>query len=221
MAKPLIQTKPVSQFEVNAALLSIASGVLFILLLGSLHLLEPEFDPTWRFISEYTLGNVGWLMTLTFIVLAICLSSVGAAIFSQIRTVVGYIGLCILALGVVGFLIAAMFKTDPISTSPNELTFSGKMHVLGASLDYSPVAFLLLSFSLARNQAWQPIRKWLFITAGVSLALTIGFVLTLPQNNAFGPGVFTGLLGRFLVVSYIGWVSVAALYMAKLQRGPI
>lgn len=44
------------------ARLSIASGVLFILLLGSLHLLEPEFDPTWRFISEYALGRFGWLI---------------------------------------------------------------------------------------------------------------------------------------------------------------
>jgi hypothetical protein len=42
-----------------AARLSIVSEVLFVLLLASLHVLEPEFDPTWRFTSEYALGNFG------------------------------------------------------------------------------------------------------------------------------------------------------------------
>jgi hypothetical protein len=74
MAKPLIATKPVSAVAANAARLSIASGVLFVLLLGSLHLLEPEFDPTWRFISEYALGNFGWMMRLAFLALATSLA---------------------------------------------------------------------------------------------------------------------------------------------------
>ncbi len=218
MATPLISTKPVSAFELSAARASIAFGVLFILLLGSLHLLEPEFDPTWRFISEYTLGSFGWLMTLAFLALAASLASAGALVFSQIRSAVGYIGLGVLALAVVGLLIAATFKTDPISTNPEDLTLSGKMHVLGASLDYSPVAFLLLSFSLARNQAWQPTRKWLFFTAGISLIITVAFILMLPQDGMFGPGVLAGLFGRFLVVSYLGWVATTALYALKLHE---
>lgn len=210
--------KPVSTFELNAARASIASGVLFILLLGSLHLLEPEFDPTWRFISEYALGSFGWLMRLAFLALAASLASAGTAIFSQTRTVIGYIGLGLLALAVIGLLIAAIFKTDPITTSSENYTLSGKMHVFGASLDYSPVAFLLLSFSLTRNQAWQPIRKWLFLTAGISLIITIGFILSLPQDGTFGPGVFTGLIGRFLLLSYLGWVVTTDLYALKLYK---
>jgi Protein of unknown function (DUF998) len=152
------------------------------------------------------------------VALAVSLTSAGAAIFSQIRTVVGYIGFVVLALGVIGLLIAATFKTDPISTNPENLTFSGKMHVLGASLDYSPVAFLLLSFSLARNQAWHPIRKQLFIATGISLAFTVAFILLIPPDSRFGPGVFTGLIGRFLVISYLGWVAATALYAIKLYK---
>jgi len=73
--------------------LSIASAVLFALLLGSLHLLEPEFNPPWRFISEYELGSFGWMMRLAFLALATSLGSAAVAIFSQVRTVAGYIGL--------------------------------------------------------------------------------------------------------------------------------
>jgi uncharacterized protein DUF998 len=171
-----------------------------------------------RFISEYELGSFGWLMRLAFLALAVSLASAGVMIFPQIRTIVGYIGLGVLVLGVVGLLIAAAFKTDPITTSPEDLTFSGKLHVLGASLDYSPVAFLLLSLSLVRNQAWRPIRKWLFFTAGISLILTFGFILMLPPDGAFGPGVFTGLVGRFLVVSYSGWIATAAFYVLNRHK---
>ena len=54
----------------NDARVSIVSGVLFVLLLGSLHLLEPEFNSSWRFLSEYELGKFGWLMRLAFLALA-------------------------------------------------------------------------------------------------------------------------------------------------------
>lgn len=218
MAKPLITTQPVSAFEINAARASIASGALFVLLLGGLHLLEPEFDPTWRFISEYTLGRFGWLMTFAFLALAASLASAGAVVFSQIRTVTGYIGIGVLALGVAGLLIAAIFKTDSISTSREAMTFSGKMHVLGASLDYTPIALLLLSFSLARNRAWEPIRKRLFIAAAVTLIVMIAFMFMLPTDGTFGPGVLAGLFGRFLVVSYLGWGTAVALHAIKLHK---
>jgi fucose 4-O-acetylase-like acetyltransferase len=58
------------------------------------------------------------------------------------------------------------------------------MHVFGASLDYTPVAALLLSFSLARNKAWRPIRQWLFIAAGVTLVALTAFMFTLPYLAA-------------------------------------
>ena len=218
MAKPLMMTKPISGFEISAARISITAGLLFALLLGSLHLLEPEFDPTWRVISEYALGRFGWLMRLAFAALAVSLASVGLTVLSQLRTVVGYVGIGVLALGVLGLFIAAIFKTDPITTSPEAMTFSGKMHVLGASLDYSPVAFLLLSFSLARNQAWMPIRNWLFITAGITLVVTVIFVLTLPQDGVIRPGVLSGLVGRFLLLSYLGWILTVAFHALKLRN---
>lgn len=124
----------------------------------------------------------------------------------------------VLVLGVVGLIIAAIFRTDPISTGPEAMPASGKMHVLGASLDYSPVAFLLLSFSLARTQAWWPVRKWLFMTAGITLVVTVAFILMIPHDGVFGPGVLAGLAGRFLVLSYLGWVATVALHTFRLGR---
>ena len=211
-------TKPVSNIEANAARISITAGVLFAVLLGSLHLLEPEFDPTWRFISEYMLGKFGWMMSLAFVAIAISLASIGVAVFSRVRNVVGYIGLVILVLGVVGLFIAAAFTTDPIFTKQEDMTSSGQLHVLGASLDYSPLAFLLLSFSLARYGDWSSVKKWLFFTALLSIVLTVAFIFTIPMAGVFGPGVYTGLVGRFLILSYLGWLGIAALQVLKLKN---
>lgn len=217
MSTAPLHSKSVTITQLNAARVSVATGILFVLLLGSLHLLEKEFDPTWRFISEYALGRFGWLMPLAFLALAICLAAIGVAVFPQTRSIVGYLGLAALALAVIGLCIAAAFKTDPITTPMEDLSPSGKMHVLGASFDYSPLAFLLLSFSLARVQAWQPNRKRLFITAAISLILTVGFILAIPQNGVFGPGVYTGLIGRFLLLSYLAWIGTTALFTIKLH----
>lgn len=219
MAKPPNPTGPISTFELNAARLSISGGMLFLLLLASLHLLEPEFDPTWRFISEYMLGRFGWMMTLAFLALAISLAGVGAAILPRVRNVIGYIGILILVLAVIGLGIAASFQTDPITTKMEDLTPSGQMHVLGASLDYSPLAFLLLTFSLVRNPAWSSIRVRLFVTAIIPIALTIAFILAIPADAVFGPDVYAGLIGRFLVLSYLGWVSAVAFQVLALGKG--
>ena len=218
MAQPLTITRPVSTVQTLAAQLSIASGVLFVLLLLSLHVLEPEFDPTWRFISEYALGTFGWMMHLAFFMLATSLLSAGVALFSYVRSVVGYIGLAILGISVIGIVIAAIFTTDPIATPQEAMTLSGNMHVFGASLDYTPVAALLLSFVLARHPAWRPIRLWLFLTAGLTLVAMVAFILLLPHDGKFGPGVFAGLFGRFLVVSYLGWLLTVGFHTLRLRR---
>jgi hypothetical protein len=218
VAKPLITTKQISAFAANAARISIASGVLFVLLLLSLHLLEPEYDPTWRFISEYEMGRFGWMMVVAFLALALSLASSVVSVFSQVRTVIGYIGLVILGIGAIGFLIAAIFKTDPATTSRAAATFSGTMHVVGASLDFTPVAALLISFSLSRNQAWRPIRKWLFITTAITLVALAAFMAVLPYNGKVGPGVKAGLFGRFLLLSYLGWLLTVGIHVLKLRK---
>lgn len=209
---------PASPSQARAARLSIASYTLFVLLLGSLHLLEPDFDPTWRFISEYALGAFGWLMHLAFFLLATSLVSAGVALLPYVRTVVGFLGLAILGLSALGLFLAAIFRTDPIATSQAAATWSGTLHVLGASLDWTPLAALLLSVALARTPAWRPVRRWLYLTTGVTWLTTIAFMLQLPHDGMFGPGVLAGLFGRFVMVSYLGWLVVVGFHTLKLQR---
>jgi Protein of unknown function (DUF998) len=206
MAKPLLADRPITSFERSAAVASFVAGCLFAFLLLGLHLVEPEFDPTWRFVSEYALGGAGWMMTVAFISLAISLLSAALSVMRHVRTVFGYIGLVILVVAAGGFLLAAAFQTDPITTAADAYTFSGRMHVLGASLDYSPVGMLLTGWALSRTDDWRSLRRPLMITASIAFLIMIGFTATLPRDSHFGPGVYTGLIGRIMLLSYVGWI---------------
>lgn len=64
MAKQMVMAKPFTKTGSRLAFALIMAGALFVFLLSSLHMLQPEFDPTWRFISEYALGGYGWMMHL-------------------------------------------------------------------------------------------------------------------------------------------------------------
>jgi hypothetical protein len=52
----------------------------------SLHLIKPEFDPSWRLISEYEVGRFGWLMTLAFVCWGGSVLTLQQAIRTSMRT---------------------------------------------------------------------------------------------------------------------------------------
>jgi len=216
LVKQLVMAKPLTVTGSIFALVSIFSGALFVLLLCSLHLLQPEFDPTWRFISEYALGDFGWMMHLAFGLLALAQISIAITIFPHIRTVTGYIGLVILGISAIGVIIAGIFVTDPISVSPDDATFSGSMHSIGAMLDYTPLAALLISLSLCRLDVWRPMKRVMLTIAMIAIVAMLVFVLQIPQDGQFGPEVLAGMFGRFLILAEITWLIVVGVHGAKL-----
>src|SRR5579871_4738432 len=76
-----------------AARVSIAAAVACLLLLASLHILSPEFDPSFRVISEYANGKYGWVLSLMFIAWAVSSWALALAIWRQAPTRAGRIGL--------------------------------------------------------------------------------------------------------------------------------
>jgi hypothetical protein len=56
-----------------------ACAAYYVIVGAALHFLEPEYDPRYRFMSEYAWSTHGWLMTTTFFVLALALLTVALA----------------------------------------------------------------------------------------------------------------------------------------------
>jgi hypothetical protein len=216
MAKDLTISRDITATQFLFSKIAIGAGSGYVFLLLVLHILEPEFDPTWRFISEYALGKFGLLMNACFLLYSVAAICIILLVRPHIRTIVGYIGLIILAISALGIAMAGLFNTDPISTEMSEISSSGTIHYMGASLDFAPLAFFLLAFGLGRNNSWRPIRTRLLITSVISILLTIAFMASMPEDYKFDPGTYTGLIGRFLFVSYLASILVIGFHARKL-----
>jgi len=193
------------EISLSAAHLSLASGVATIALLVALHLLSPEFDPSWRMVSEYALGDYGWVLSLMFLTWALSCVMLFFAIKSQIHTIGGKIGLGFLLVSAVGTGMAAFFD---ISHSLHGLAF-----MIG--IPSLPIGALLISISLVRNQDWASARRsllWLANLPWVSIVLMVimMFIGLSQSGGEFGPNVLIGWPNRLVVLAYCVWLMAAA-----------
>jgi Protein of unknown function (DUF998) len=208
--------KPVTAISRTAALLSFASAATFVVLLAALHVIKPGLDPSWHFISEYAIGDYGWIMVLAFLSLASSYVALFVAIRSQILTVVGRIGLAFLLVSAAGLIIAAVFTTDPITVSKDAATTEGSLHKLGGTLGLAmPFAAALIGWKLTRNPAWSSAKRPLLWATGLALvAFLVSFVsvgvMVSQSGGKFGSDVLVGWPNRIEIVAYSVWLMVAA-----------
>lgn len=134
----------------------------FLAILTLLHFLEPEFDPSWRMISEYELGRYGWMMTLAFFCWGGSVLALRAALWPSLWTMGGRIGGWWLLFIGIALFGAGIFKTNAI-TDPTTST-ANRLHALcGAIVIMTfPIAASLVAGSLARNQEWATDRRRLW-----------------------------------------------------------
>jgi uncharacterized protein DUF998 len=215
MAEDKTLAKPAAAVLRTAALLSFTGAATFVILLAALHFIKPEIEPSWRVISEYALGAYGWIMVLAFVSLALSCVSLFVAIRLQTRTMGGKIGLAFLLVAAAGLIIAAIFTTDPITASRDELTTHGFLHGLGAALGTGfPIAATLIGWSLARNRAWSSARLSLAWSAGLTwigfLVFALSMAFMFPDDGTFGPDVLIGWPNRFMIAAYSVWMMVVA-----------
>jgi len=216
MSEDTVKSKPVTAISRTAALLAFAGAATFAVLLAALHYIKPELDPSWHFISEYAIGDYGWIMVLAFLSLALGYVSLFVAIRSQVRTVIGRIGLALLLISALGLTIAAIFTTDPITVSENAVTTEGTLHNLGGTLGIAmPFAAALIGWKLARNPAWSLAKRPLLWATGLALvAFLVSFVslgvMVSRSGGEFGPDLLVGWPNRIEIVAYSVWLMVVA-----------
>jgi hypothetical protein len=196
-----------------------------VVLLAALHFIKPELDPLWHFISEYAIGDYGWIMVLAFLSLALGYVTLFLAIRSQTRTIVGRIRLVLLLVSAPGLTIAAVFTTDPITASKGAATTEGSLHYLGGTLGIAiPFAVALIGWRLARNPAWSSAKRPLWWATGLALvvAFLVSFVsvgvMVSQSGGEFGPAVLVGWPNRIEIVAYSAWLMVVA-WQAIRVRG--
>ena len=187
-----------------AAVTALVAGGITAGLIAILHVLEPEYDPSWRMISEYSLGRHGWVMRLAFVTMAISPAAICVALwpFGGAWT----IGLAAVALGALG---AAFIDSDPIMTPRAHATPVGRAHTVlgGVCLAGFPPAALFAGVGVASSLGWT-----LAIASVVPLAGLVWFLIAAAPAHGEGgsPEIRIGWPDRFCLLAYLAWVVLAA-----------
>jgi len=200
-----------AKIPANAACLAMAAAVMVLLLLASLHILSPEFDPSWRVVSEYANGRYRWVLSLMFAFWALSTWALAIAIWSQVRGMGGKIALSILIAAGIGEAMATVFD---IKHPLHEL--AGLLGVVSL-----PIAAMLISLRLGRTQPLAAAKKVLLWTANltwVSLLLLMLSLVVLMSGHVRASHTLIGWWNRLLVVIYCVWVVVVAWQAIQLRR---
>jgi len=206
----------------------ITSGISLLCLI-LLHFFSPEFDPSWRMVSEYALGNHKWLVSLFFIFWGLGSVLLAINLWKQVSSKASGTGVILLFISGIGASLAAFFDVS-------QPAGHGIAGFLG--IPTIPIAVLLITYHLAKKQEWVPFMKPLKLLAHgtwISLVLMViaMFVMMMGFKNAgieMGPdsappanvpeGVIAlvGFTNRLLIVVDILWLIFTARVLKVISK---
>jgi hypothetical protein len=203
----------------SAAWAGMTGAVLFVSVFTICGWLTPGYSWTGMFVSELSLGPLGWVQVLNFMLTGTVVlvfgrglaqpSGSGAA--SRVGPVlVQVIGLSLLASG--------PFATDP-SALFGQASVHGVVHGIFGALVFTlaPVSCFVFYRSFRRNPHWRPLRGW---TLACGVVLTLGIVLLkISQQPESGLFEWKGLVQRAILVTFFTWIFTVAFRLGRVHGG--
>ncbi|TKT92830.1 DUF998 domain-containing protein [Dyadobacter frigoris] len=177
------------------AVTGLGSHLLFLFIFTIVHFIRPDKSVLASFVSEYALGEYGWLMTLGFLFIGVGAICLIIGLFSSMKpSKTAAITLCIWCIGTFTF---SVFPTDLPGDRP---TTEGLIHGLSAlfALLNLSVAMIAWGFTFDKYDNWRHMAKLSWFFGAISTALFIGFLLSAPQLR--------GLTERILIILDITWI---------------
>ena len=141
-----------------AARLAVAGPLLCISLVALLHIVEPEVNDS-DAVSEYALGDFGWLMNIAFFSGA---AGIGALAFvlhrSLARSKTAIAGIVLLSIAAAAWVLLGVGNIDPEGADP---TTHGLIHGIGFFLGLPTrlAAPLVLAAAFRRDERWADYRR--------------------------------------------------------------
>jgi hypothetical protein len=208
-------------YSALAARVAIAAATLALVALAAVHILKPDIHPGRTMISQYALGRYGWVMALCFAAFGAGGAMLFTALAPHVSSFLGRIGLTFLLSAAVAGVMAARFPMDPVSTPPQHMSSTGKMHGVAFLIGVPSqiLAALLLSLALRSQTSHAPL-PLLAVAAviGLSLVIMIAIMLIVGPGkppNPDGPERFLGWPNRLFMIGYGVWLIVAAWTIAR------
>ena len=194
-----------------AAYTTLSSVVYYAVAVIILHLLRTDFDPSYRYLSEYAVGPYGALMTSTFFVLSIgsIALSVGLwrSVASKLRFVPGLLSWLTWACAV---FFAGVFTGD-LQGTPH--TRNGEVHEQMGMIAFPAAALgvVLISAALCWEEKWNPVWR-------TAIVLSIVVVVSLLVFDRAGQANLGGLDQRIFLAATLIWMSILGRNLVRLPE---
>jgi len=208
--------------------LILATGALSLVCLLLLHFLSPEYDPSWRMISEYAMGKHKPFLTAFFVLSAVCTMMLPIVLWNETAGLWSKIGLGLVFLSGVGSLMGGLFDLKH--------PLHGAAFALGVPTIM--VGALLVTYHLVKKSDWAQYSTGTLLSAhaiwislvlmGVSMAVMMnGFKqagvpmgpgATPPDTVPPGVVAIAGYFNRLLVICNTAWIMVMA-YVFMIVKG--
>lgn len=209
---------------VPAGYVALAATAISAVALLLLHVLSPEFGPSWRMVSEYANGRHGWLLACVFVFWALSSLALAAGLWPLWATTLGKVGLIFLLLAALGQTMGAVFDINH------------KLHGPAAMIGIPSlcVAAVVLTMAMARHGGigappmWTAHLPWIAFVlmlatlmllfsalkaAGVDMSAQTGPLDQLPA----GVTGYVGWANRLLFAASYLWAALAALALIRAQ----
>lgn len=192
----------------SLALIASVGVFAFAAIILLLHALESESSPTEHMVSEYALGDYGFLLTAAAFLLA--LGSAALAIgFRQALRPKPFAPTVLLAIWSSGAVVAGLFNTDPKGTV--ETSTNGEIHTLAVSVAVLALtcAAFLFGQHFQRNASWSSkattTRCW-----ALAMLLATGATMLTAESEV------GGIVQRVWIAVLIGWLIFVANHLRSV-----
>ena len=185
--------------EVLASYITLSSVVYYAVVVALLHLLRHDFNPRYRYLSEYARGPYGALMTSTFFVLSAGSLALSLGLYRLITSRLRFVpGLVLWLTWACSVFLAGIYTSDLQGTPHTRI---GRFHDQLGMVAFlsSTFGLLLLSLPLRWESAWHAVRRPAML---LSLVALVSFLLL----DWFGQKDLGGLDQRIFLAATLVWM---------------
>ena len=180
------------------ALAGILGPPVFVIVFLVLGFIKPGYDPVVRFVSEGSIGELGWIQIVNFLVFGATLLVFSLALWQGFGArLSGRIGSVLIGIVGVGVVAAGVFAADPDSQI---VTTHGALHEAVSLMAFLGLA--LACFFFARR-FWNDVRFAVY-----SIATGALIPVTFLSIDAIGK---PGLVQRVMIIVVWTWLTILAL----------
>jgi Protein of unknown function (DUF998) len=187
------------RLDVLASHIALSSIVFYALAIALLHILRTDFNPGYRYLSEYARGPYGTLMTTTFFVLSAGSLALLLGLYRSVTSRLYFVpGLVLWFTWACAVFLAGIYTSD-LQGMPH--TRIGRVHDQMGMIAFSSatIALLLLSLALRWEKEWRSVWR----PAMLLSVITLVSFLALDQ---FGQRDLGGLDQRIFLAATLIWM---------------